>query len=342
MGARRDDMPVQQRVQMALAVLSPQRPQGTITRLAQAVGVSRQTIYALAARAERVLRSGLAPGPHGPPLATPVIPVDRNRLLRGSVVLTEVGLSQRDIAFCLTELLDTPVSAGWLHPALAHIAQAAAAQNAAWHPAVGESLAADELFSNGAPNLLVVGSDSLYIYALTRQPTCDGDTWGTILLDSRPCPQFSSDAGSGLAVGVQAAALDVHQADWDHLLRRLWGQVARLEAQAYAALEAVEERARLFDQAHTTGRLSQHLHAWEQLPDVARRKVARYDTFYKKAQQVDGWFALIDLETGGLRDPTMGAAQLRALGQQIHALPGGGIYDTLGNMLIHQGQALLR
>jgi len=176
MGARRDDMPVQQRVQMALAVLSPQRPQGTITRLAQAVGVSRQTIYALAARAERVLRSGLAPGPHGPPLATPVIPVDRNRLLRGSVVLTEVGLSQRDIAFCLTELLDTPVSAGWLHPALAHIAQAAAAQNAAWHPAVGESLAADELFSNGAPNLLVVGSDSLYIYALTRQPTCDGDT----------------------------------------------------------------------------------------------------------------------------------------------------------------------
>jgi len=145
-----------------------------------------------------------------------------------------------------------------------------------------------------------------------------------------------------LAAGVQAAALDVHQADWDHLLRRLWGQVARLEAQAYAALEAVEERARLFDQAHTTGRLSQHLHAWEQLQDVARRKVARYDTFYKKAQQVDGWFALIDLESGGLRDPTMGAAQLPALGQQIHDLPGGGIYDTLGNMLIHQGQALLR
>jgi hypothetical protein len=342
MGARRDDMPVEQRMQLALAVLAPQRPHGTVTRLAHAVGVSRQTIYTLATTAERVLRTGLAVGPHGPSLAAPTIPVDRNRLLRGSVVLAEVGVSQRDIAVCLAELLDTPVSAGWLHAGLAKAEQAAAAQNAAWQPSSGESLAGDEVFSNGAPNLLVVGNDSLYIYALTRQPSCDGETWGCVLLDSPACPQFSSDAGAGLAAGVQAAALEVHQADWDHLLRPVWGQAARLEAQAYAALEAVEQRAAKFDQAHTTGRLAQHLHVWEQLRESAARKVARYDTFQRLAHQVDAWFALIDLETGGLRDPLTGAAQLRALGQQIHELPGSGLYDYVGNMLIHQAEALFR
>ena len=342
MGARRDDMPVEQRMQIALTVLASPRPHGAVTRLAATVGVSRQTLYAIATTAARVLRTGLVPGPHGPPLATPTIQVDRNRLLRGSVVLTEVGVSQRDIACCLAELLDTPVSVGWLHAALTQAEHAAADQNAAWQPSIGESLAGDELFSNGAPNLLVVGNDSLYIYTLTRQPTCDGDTWGAVLLDSPACPQFSSDAGSGLAAGVQAAALAVHQADWDHLLRPLWGQAARLEAQAYAALEAVEERAAKFDQAHTTGRLAQHLKAWEQLRASAERKVARYDTFRQLAQQVDAWFALIDLETGGLRDAATGVAQLRALGQQIHDLPGGGIYDYLGNMLIHQAEALFR
>jgi len=32
----------------------------------------------------------------------------------------------------------------------------------------------DEIYSNGSPNLLVVGNESLYIYALNRQPACDG------------------------------------------------------------------------------------------------------------------------------------------------------------------------
>ena len=342
MGARRDDMSVQQRMQLALAVLAPQRPHGAITHLARTAGVSRQTIYTLAASAEQHLRRHLEPGAHGPALPTSTIQVDSNRLRRASLVLTEVGVSQRDVAVCLAEVLDTSVSVGWLHTALAQLEQAAAAQNAAWQPAIGETLAGDELFSNRLPNLLVVGNDSLYIYALTRQPTCDGETWGCVLLDSPACPQFSSDAGAGLAAGVQAAALEIHQADWDHLLRPLWGQATRLEAQAYAALEAVEERAAKFDQAHTSGRLAQHLHAWEQLRQSAARKIARYDTFQHLAQQVDAWFALVDLESGSLRDPLTGAAQLRVVGQHIHDLPGGGIYDYLGNMLIHQAEALFR
>jgi len=59
---------------------------------------------------------------------------------------------------------------------------------------------------------------------------------------------------------------------------RLWGQVFRLERQAYAALEEiekVEEQAAKFDRAYTPKRLEQHLAAWERLSAGAEEKMAR-------------------------------------------------------------------
>jgi transposase-like protein len=155
MGARRDDILCPQRLQIARTMLAPDRPAGTVTHLAHTFGVSRQTMYRIAAQAERVVLTGLAPGPHGPSLPPATIPVDRDSLRRASVVLTEVGVSQRDVAFCLAEVFDSAVSVGWLHAVLDQVEQAAAAQNAAWQPNCGETLAGDELFSNGSPNPIV-------------------------------------------------------------------------------------------------------------------------------------------------------------------------------------------
>lgn len=342
MGARRVDIDVQQRVHLALSVLSPHRPHGTITRLAEHVGVSRQTLYRLAATAEHLLRTGLLPDRHGAVRAASPIHIDRNRLRRASVVLTEAGISLRDVQRCLGELLDTQVSIGWVQTVLVEAEQAAAAVNRAWCPTVNELLAGDELFSNNTPNLLIVGNDSLYIYTLSQQPTCDGDTWGCMLLESPPCPQFASDGGAGIAAGVRAAEIATHQGDWDHVLRPLWGHVARLEAQAYGALTAVEERVTKFDRARTPGRLTQHFRAWERLQLDAGRSVAKYDAFRLLAEQVDSWFALIDVETGELRDPEHAAAHIRAVGQEIRAMSGGNIHEYLGTMLMHQAEALFR
>ena len=100
------------------------------------------------------------------------------------------------------------------------------------------------------------------------------------------------------AKGARLAEVGLHQLDWDHLLRPLWGQAARLEKQAYAALEAVEERATQFDHATTPKRLAQHLATWERLQSTATTLVARYDAFRQIAHQVDAQFALIEPETG--------------------------------------------
>lgn len=321
MGARRDDITGTERAQIAIETLSPHRPRGAVTRMAREYEVTRETIYNIGDKGKGVLVTGLEPGPHGPQPTEKVILVDRNRLARGTVVLSEKGVSQRGVCVCLEELLDTRTSPGWVNAELAKVEQVATVQNERWQPAVKETLSGDEIYSNDCPNLLVVGNDSLYIYALTRQPTCDGDTWGSVLLEMPDCPQFASDGGTGLAAGAQAAEMG-HQLDWDHLLRPMWGQVSRLERQAYAALKAVEERVAKFDRAHTPKRLAQHLAAWERLSAEAEEKIVRHDAFLQVARQVDAWFALIDLESGQLRDSTTGAQALRCLGEQLQEWKG--------------------
>ena len=331
MGARRDDITGGQRAQIAIQVLSPHRPWGTVTRLAQEHTVTRETIYNIRDAGELVLTMGLEPMPHGPRPTEKAILIDRNRLVRGAVALTEKGVSQRGVSFCLEELLDTRMSPSWVNAELAKVEKAAAVINEQWQPAVNETLSGDEIYSNDCPNLMVVGNDSLYIYALTRQPTCDGDTWGCILLEFLDCSQFASDGGTGLAAGVKAAGIG-HQLDWDHLLRPMWGQVSRLERRAYAALEAIEERAAKFEQANTPKRLEQHLAAWERLSAEAEEKIACHDAFLQLARQVDDWFALIELRSGQLRDPATGAKSLRNLGEQLQEWKGC-IYEKLSRNL---------
>jgi hypothetical protein len=340
-GARRDDITSNQRAQIAIQVLSPDRQRGLVTQLASKYSISRKTVYEIADAGERVLIAGLEPGSHGPVAAAKTIWVDRNRLGRGTVVLTEVGVSQRDLSFCLDELLDTKLSPSWINAELAKAESAATRVNERWEPTRVETLSGDEIYSNGSPNLVLVGNDSLYIYALTRQPTCDGETWGCVLLDVPNRSQFASDGGTGLAAGAKAAEVAVHQLDWDHLLRPLWGQVTRLEKQAYAALQAVEERVTMFEQSHTPKRLEQHLAAWERLNLEAEEKVDRYDAFFRIAKQVDAQFAMLDLESGGLRDPEMAAMRLRDLGKQFQAWEGR-IYKKLSSNLINWAEGLVR
>ncbi len=339
MGARRDDITGSQRMEIAVEALSPQRTRDTVSRLADTYRISRQTVYDIAAAGAQVLTIGLEPGPHGPQPKEKTILVDRNRLERSTVVLTEVGVSQRDVSFCLGELLNTKLSSSWVNAELAKVERAAALVNARCQPEIGETLSGDEIYSNGSPNLLLVGNDTLYIYALARQPACDGETWGCILREAPDSPQFSSDGGKGLAAGAKIAGITTHQLDWDHLLRPLWGQAARLEKQAYAALEAVEERAIKFNQSSTSGRLEQHLTVWERLSAEAEHKTIRQDAFFQIAQQVDAQFALIDLESGCLRDPVAGSERLRNLGKQLQDWKGR-IYEKLSRNLNNFAEGL--
>lgn len=333
MGIRRDDLTGEERAEIALRCWAARgKRDGTVQELAEAYNISRQSVNKIERKGREGLSDMLKPGRHGPTPQSHSIEVTRDHLRRSCVVLTEVGVSQRNISFCLEEMLERGMSPAWVNAELAKLEEAAAAVNHAWQPQVKETLSGDEIYANGQPNLLVVGNETLYIYALNRQPACDGETWGCILLELADAPQFASDGGTGLGAGVKEAGVTVHQLDWDHLLRPLWGQVSRLEEQAYTALEAVEERVVKFEQARTPGRLHLHLKAWEKLAVKAEEKVARYDAFFHIARQVDDWFALIDLESGQLRNTEEGVQSLRNLGEQL-ATWQGGIYQKLSRNL---------
>ena len=322
MAKRRDDIVAEQRVQIALEMLSPHRPHGLVSALAQTYHLSCQALYDMSNKAQSILRQAMAPGGHGAQAGQHPIKATPHRLQRGVVTLSEHGVRQRGITDCLAELLDCEVSLGWVNGELARLEKKASAVLAAWQPDCQESLAGDEIFSNGQPNLLVVGNESLYLYALSRQTERDGQTWGCILLDL-PCDvQMSSDGGKGLAAGLTAAGMHCHQLDWDHLLRPLWGQVTQLERQAMAALSEVEARARQFDLARTTKRLQHHLKQWEILNQRADEKMSQLDTLTAIVRVVDNQFALIDLSTGYLLDAAVASRRLRDLGQQLTQLPG--------------------
>jgi hypothetical protein len=311
-----------------MEVMPSYRPYGVITRLAREYQVSRQTIYTMGAAGWDILVENMVAGSHGPHPKEKAVWVNRDHLERSVVMLTEAGVSQRDIGKCCEALLDTPVSASWVNAELAKREALAAQVNLSWRPSKPETMSGDEIYSNGHPNLMVIGNDTLYIYALTRQPTCDGETWACVLWDTPDSTQFSSDAGTGLAAGAHIAGRTIHQLDWDHLLRPVWGQVGRLERQAYAHLEAVEARAAQFEQSQTSKRLEHHLNVWENLNAHAQQKIVQHDQYSQLAQQVDDQFALIDLQSGQLRDPVVSAAILRSVGKQLSQWQGR-IYEKL-------------
>ena len=333
MANRRDDITGVERAEIALRCWGAGGKQdGTVQELAKEYDISRQSVNNIERKAREKLAEVLEPGRHGPAVPKQTIEVTRTHLKRSCVVLAEVGVSQRDISFCLDEMLGQGMSPSWVNAELAKLEEVAAEVNRGWQPQVKETMAGDEIYANDQPNLLVVGNDTLFIYQLSRQQSCDGETWGCILLDVPEPSQFASDGGSGLAAGVKEAGIKVHQSDWDHLLRPLWGQAARLEQQAYAALEAVEARAAKFDQASTAGRLAQHLKVWEKLTAKAEEKIGHYDAFSQIARHVDHWFALIDLTSGQLHNPIEGAHNLRHLAQQLVTWPGR-VYQKLSRNL---------
>lgn len=71
------------------------RPYGKVTELAQQYQVTRQTLYVIRNKGQAVLMNGLEPGPHGARIKEKRVQINRARVERSTVVLTQHGVSQR-------------------------------------------------------------------------------------------------------------------------------------------------------------------------------------------------------------------------------------------------------
>jgi hypothetical protein len=340
MSHRRDDITGAVRAQIALQCLAAgERRDGTRQALAEQYGLSRQSVYLIEQQARAALPDVLQPKGHGPVAPGQTVTVTPAHVLRSVLALADSAVPERKMQTCLAQILGYRPSLGWLSQTLAGLAARAAQVNAQWQPDIHELLAGDEIYCQGQPNLLVVGSQSLYIYALTQQDSRDGETWACVLWDTPQTPQFSRDGGTGLQAGAQLAGR-AEQLDWWHSERDLWRIDSSLERQAYAVLAQLVDRERQFDQAHTPKRLAQHWAAWLKLQAQAQAAMAAYDRYHGLARAVDEAFAMIDLASGRLADGALLRQRLQTLGQQIHDL-GGRACHTLGTTLRDQAALLL-
>lgn len=102
MAARRDDISGTDRARIALECLAARgKRDGTVNRIAKEYGITRKSVNNIVNKACEVLPLTLEPGPHGRAPVEKTIPVNRNRLVRNTVVLTENGVSQRGVSDCL-------------------------------------------------------------------------------------------------------------------------------------------------------------------------------------------------------------------------------------------------
>ena len=113
MARRRDDIVAEERAQIVIEMMSPDRSRGRVQQLAERYHLSRQTLYEMAAKGKELLEQGMKPGLYGPQRGSNTILVTKNRLRRGVLTLTENGVSQRRVKACLAALLDKSVSLGW-------------------------------------------------------------------------------------------------------------------------------------------------------------------------------------------------------------------------------------
>ena len=140
---------------------------------------------------------------------------------------------------------------------------------------LAEILSGDEIYSNGAPNLLVIGNESLYIYALTRQPTCDGETWGCVLLDAPAAPSLPVMRGRDWRRAPNWRRSQGIRWTGITCCARCGGTRRAWKTRPMPPWQAVEDRAAKFSQTQTPKRLAQHLGVWEQLRVAAQEQVQR-------------------------------------------------------------------
>ena len=182
--AARSAISLDDRIAISAQMLSPERPYGQASQLADRYQVSRQTVYSLTDKARQALETALAPR-SGPTPATPALTVTPVRIERAVVTLNLLGVSERDSLIALDELFAarTRRSVGYVAQALRRAEKLAAARNLELTPSLRGLLAGDEVFLHARPILGLVHPASLYLVALHLTEKRDGTTWGCELLD---------------------------------------------------------------------------------------------------------------------------------------------------------------
>jgi hypothetical protein len=224
---------------------------------ARELGVSRKFVTRQRQIAQGALEEAFVPTGDGDRvlLHLAVTPNCIRRLVLAAVLIGHA--SDRDAQELIQALLGQAPSLGTIHNVLHQAAADAQRINA------GEDLSAirvgafDEIYECRRPTLVGVDLHSTYCFLLSPEDNCDGDTWGTHLLElienrHLRLERSIADGGKGLRLGHELAGCGF-ACDYDvfHALKMFRDVSQFTENRAWGALRTVEKLKRRKDR---TGR----------------------------------------------------------------------------------------
>ncbi len=296
-------------VQIATVALAAQGEYGAVTELAREHDIRRQRVYDVRERARVVLEEEFA-AQESMPSGSRTLELTSAALERAVVALRIVMPSSiRDIVEVLPLLYGVKWSYGKVWNVLNDAEQRAGSMLEQVDLSPIESIALDEMFSQGRPVLAGIDLDTQYLFQLEVGKDRSGPIWAECLGRLRDRqglrPQrVVKDAGTGLHAGVQQCWPEIEEYDdLFHAVYMMGKEAYHLERGAYRAINEVDEleqrRLKAKGKTEKTRRsLGQRLRKARQ---QMTRAIDRFDRFEALRRQAGRVLELSDRGSGRLR-----------------------------------------
>ena len=167
-----------------------------------------------------------------------------------------------------------------------------------------QSIAVDEMFSQGSPVLAGIDLDSGFLFSLSYEQYRDGATWARVLSEAKEQGMSPAhvvkDGAKGIAKGVEMAFDDIEQRDDAFHAVYLAGKSRlKLERKAYRAIEHEAHAEKKYRKASPDNKRSR-----AKSLDWAKKKcsnaIERYTLAQQAVQKIRMAFCSVDFKTGKL------------------------------------------
>lgn len=313
---------------LAIAALATQGQYGAVTGLAREYGLRRQQVYDLREHGRVTLEAAFAPAESKVrgSFTLEVTPRDIERAIVAMRVIAPASV--RDIRSLVTTLYGVSWSYGKVWSVLNTAEQQAAEHLRSVDLSNVDSVALDEMFSQGRPVLAGIDLDTQYLFQLEVQNSRSGETWARSLGTLRDQQGLSparvvKDAGTGLGAGVRHCWPTADEHDDLFHATYIVGKVARrLEQGAYRAMETEEKltakRARGRTESDRRS-LGQDLRRARGHMETAIERYDRFEAQYRQAVQI---LELTDRGSGRLRTSAEVVETLTQVADDMEAIGG--------------------
>jgi hypothetical protein len=250
----------------------------SISGLANELDVSRKFVYQQAATAQTALDDAFLPSAATDDQVLFLLPVTKNWLRQVALSLTLIcHSSYRGVVEFCRDLLDVPLSVGWVHNIVHAAIDKARPYNSEANLAQVAYAGLDEIYQHRQPVFVAADIESTYCFLLSSEDHCDGDTWAIRLLEAQErglAPQaVVSDFGSAIHGGLKLAMPDIpHRGDVFHGLAAVTEAATFLETRAHQMIAAHHKLQLAMDKMKKQGRPASVLSRKLVLADQAQVK----------------------------------------------------------------------